>query len=177
MFPAPYQDPPSHIRRRALRQRTKQFLTVDFVTALPLDECLDRLRTGGDQPHQDVTIVEDSSIAIRRIIPKSSSEITFWGTLEPFERGSWVWGTVFEERREGVQTHPWILVFVVIVILFMGLEALLRNAFSQAAIWLAILLVLGLIALVRWYWRYRHGLAMVEWIYELLYIPPQRDKK
>lgn len=159
------------------RQRTKQFLSVDFVTALPLDECTQLLQHCDNDQRQTVTVAEDGSFSLRRTIAKDSSEISFWGTLETVERGTWVWGTIFEERREGIHSYPWIPAFVVIVMLFMALEAFLRDAFQQAAIWLGILVVLGLIALVRWRWRYRHGLAMVEWVYELLYVRPPHEKK
>lgn len=159
-----------------LRQPTKQFLSVDFVTATPLDECIKLLECCPKDMNQTITIAEDGSFSLQRTF-NDDTEISFWGTLETVERGTWVWGTIFEERLESWHSQTWLMAFVVIVMLFLMMEAILRDAFNQAAIWLGILLALGLIAIVRWRWRYRHGLVMVEWVYELLYVRPPSEKK
>jgi hypothetical protein len=159
------------------RQRTKQFLSVDFVTATPLDECIELLKCCDEDMNQTVTIAEDGSFSLQRTFVDDDTEISFWGTLETVDRGTWVWGTIFEERSEGWHSQDWIPAFIVIVTLFMVLEAILSDAFTQAAIWLGILLTFGLIALLRWRWRYRHGLMVVEWVYELLYVRPVSEKK
>lgn len=155
----------------------KQFLSVDFVTALSFEECKDLLRCCDEAEHQTLTVSEDGSFSLRRTVDAGRSVVTFWGTLEPVERGTWVWGTIFEDRAPRWYIQSWIPAFAVSVMLFMLIEALLRDAFREVAIWLGILLTLGIATIITWRWRYRHGLALVEWVYETLYAPPQDDRK
>lgn len=154
--------------------REKQFLSVDFVTALSFEDCSARLRCCDEDLQQVVALAEDGSFSLRRTAD-DGTEVTFWGTLEPRARGTWVWGTIFEDREAKRHTPPWIPAFVMIVMLFMAIEAAMRGAVNEVAAWLVVLA--GVVALAVWRWRrrYRHGLELVEWVYETLYVPPPHD--
>ncbi len=155
--------------------REKQFLSVDFVTALSFEDCSARLRCCDENLKQVVAVAEDGSFSLRRTVGEAGTEVTFWGTLEPRERGTWVWGTIFEDREARLHSQPWIPAFVMIVMLFMAIEATMRGATNEVVAWLAVLA--GVVALVVWRWRrrYRHGLQLVEWVYETLYVPLPHD--
>lgn len=160
------------MRSDAQQTAEKQFLSVDFVTALTYEECADRLGCCDDALNQVVALTEDGSFSLRRTISDSGAEVKFWGTLEQRDRGTWVWGTIFEDREDGVGFQPWIPAFAVIVMLFLALEAMLRGATNEVAAWLIVLVGLAALAIWRWRRRYRHGLKLVEWVYETLYVPP-----
>lgn len=153
----------------------KQFLSVDFVTALSFMECVDRLRCCDDALNQVTSMAGDGSFSLRRTISESGTDVKFWGTLEPRDRGTWVWGTIFENRDEGLRFQPWMPAFVVIVMLFLALDAMIRGALVEVVVWLAVLAGLGLLGIWRWRRRYRHGLRLVEWVYEVLYVPPPHE--
>ncbi len=150
----------------------QQFLSIDFVTALALDECVTRLHGCGDEAEGEVVVHEDGSFALHCTFSEDGAVVRFWGTLETHARGTWVWGTIFEDRPEGWHLQPWIPAFVVTGLLFLAFEALTRGVFDRMAQWVGVLFVLGVLAMWRWYRRYRHGLRIVSWVYEMLYVPP-----
>lgn len=175
----PHSPPPDTTSPDSHRPQ-KQFLSVDFVTALTMQECVERLSCCDEELNQSVTLADDRSFALRRHFAEENVEVMFWGTMEEHERGTWVWGTIFQDRPKGLRLQPWIPAFVVLVMLFMAGEAAIRGAGREVVAWLGILIALALFALWRWWRRYRHGLVMVEWVYETLYVPthhrsPKRD--
>lgn len=150
----------------------QQFLSIDFVTALSLDECIVRLNDCDHTAQHEVVIDDDGGFALHCTFSENGVEVRFWGTLEAHARGTWVWGTIFEDRAEQWNLQSWIPAFVVAALLFLAFEALMRAAFDRMALWIGALLIIGVWAIWRWYRRYRHGLRIVSWVYELLYVPP-----
>lgn len=152
----------------------QQFLSVDFVTALTVEECEQRLRCCDEVLGQQVTLGEDGSFSVRRSLGERG-DVRFWGTLQATERGTWVWGTIFQKRQGRWHIQPWLASFAVVVLVLMALDALRRGANQVALTWAIVLILLALLGGWRWYRRYRHGLRLVAWIYEVLYVRPKTD--
>ena len=163
---------------RARHQRPR--LSVDFVTALSLDECHERLREAADLDSLNLMLREDGGFALRRP-PSSDSgrDVRFWGTLEEVERGTWVWGAILEdvEDDDGDDHVTPLRAFVVVLLLFMAAEALLRDDLRMVAFWAGTLVFLTVVAGLVWRRRYRYGLEVVDWIYRTLYLPPPKGQK
>ncbi|MEW6580781.1 MAG: hypothetical protein AB1435_16525, partial [Chloroflexota bacterium] len=86
------------------RGRRLKFLSVDFVTAMSVEECQECLRRCAAESGQRVSLLDDGSFALRRTVGDGGPQtVAFWGTLEAVARGTWVWGTVVETgvRRAG----------------------------------------------------------------------------
>ena len=90
------------------KRQSQPILSVDFVTALSLDECRERScstpirRRGSMSPCGTITASPCAAA-----IPTSDQAVArFWGTLEPRERGTWVWGTSIEEASEIARNGP-----------------------------------------------------------------------
>ncbi|GIV82254.1 MAG: hypothetical protein KatS3mg051_1608 [Anaerolineae bacterium] len=82
------------------RGRRLKFLSVDFVTALSVEECQEHLRRYAETSGQRVHLQEDGSFALRQSVGGDGPlTVALWGTLEAVPRGTWVWGTVIETAR------------------------------------------------------------------------------
>lgn len=154
------------------KRQSQPILSVDFVTALSLDECRERLQHTDPAQGQHVAVWDDHSFTVRCCHPNRDQAVArFWGTLEPRERGTWVWGTSIEEtsaRPEWPSRRTSALFIALIVLATAALT--LRDV---RALWIAALLV-AVSALWRiWTWRRRHydALQVIRWIWETLYVP------
>ena len=163
---------------RAHHQRPR--LSVDFVTALPLDECHARLLESAEHDDLNLMVGDDGSFALRRVRDDDSgAEVRFWGTLEEVERGTWVWGAILEDVEDDeAEDHMTPLrAFVVVLLLFLGAEALLRDDLRMVAFWGGTLVFLTVVGVLLWRRSYRHALEVVDWIYRTLYVPPLHPKE
>ncbi len=152
-------------------------LSVDFVTALPVEECRERLQEAADRDQLQFTLSDEGGFALRRPFgDDSTSELRFWGTLEPVDRGTWVWGAILEDvDDEEVEDHISPLrAFVVVGLLFLAAEALLRDDLRMMAFWSGALIFLAVVGVLVWRRTYRQALELVTWIYEAIYVPPPR---
>jgi hypothetical protein len=161
----------------------RALLTVDFVTAFSVEECRQWLEYAADQiDTQRVDLWDDDSFTIRCCRdsdpgdPYDDSaarvfEVRFWGTLEPRERGTWVWGTSIEESGENPEWPSRRTKVLLITLIILATAVLVLH--DMRPLWIAALIV-AISALWRfWTWRRRHSeaLRVIAWIWETLYVP------
>ena len=158
------------------RSQKHHFLSVDFVTARSVADCQDCLIHCSQVASQSLTLNEDGSFAIRRVVTAGErpNEVKFWGTLEPARRGTWVWGTVIEMSSPTRDRQVYILGGVALVLALIAADGWLRGATPVTWIAGGLLLVVGVIAIWLWQGRHYDALQVVNWVYETLYIPPDR---
>jgi hypothetical protein len=158
------------------RPQQHRFLSVDFVTALTLDECREFLLNSIQAGEQAVTMLDDNSFAVqRRVEGEKPKEVRFWGTLETVETGTWVWGTVIQTSEGGRKRSTYGLVFVVVILLGLMVDALTRNSLQNVLILSGVLAGLAVLGAVIWRQRNQYGLQVMSWVYETLYVAPQRE--
>lgn len=157
------------------RPKQHKFLSVDFVTALSKDECCIRLESGPHVAGQTVTLNERDSFTIQATAADQPRvEVRFWGTLQSVRRGTWVWGTVIETREAYRRNTTW-LAFGMVILLALMIEAGLRQSTRDTLIFGGLLLAAGTLRVIYWRIRHRHGLRVVRWVWETLYVTPERE--
>jgi len=159
------------------KRQSQPILSLDFVTALSLEDCHARLKQAAPGAGQHVDVWNDHSFTIRCCAPTSEEAVArFWGTLEPRERGTWVWGTSIEEARPQTEWPSRRTSALLIALIALSMAA---YTFHDARL---LIVALGLIfgaALWRiWTWRRRHGeaLAIIRWVWETLYVPIRESR-
>ena len=154
------------------KRQSQPMLSVDFVTALSLDDCRTLLERGDPTKGQFVSLWDDNSFTVRCCRPTSEQAVArFWGTLEPRERGTWVWGTSIEESGDNPEWSPRVTKALLITLIILATTALVLH--DLRPLWIAVLIV-AIAALWRfWTWRRRHSeaLRVIAWIWETLYVP------
>jgi hypothetical protein len=156
------------------RSRKHRFLSVDFVTARTLEECRDCLLHCEHLSGQSLSLQDDNSFSIQRMVGGDEpAEIRFWGTLETVPRGTWVWGTVIQAAETGRRETVG-LVFGAAILVALLVDALLRGTPSKALVWGLLLVALGIAVFLAWRRRYRYALQIINWMYEMLYVSPDR---
>ncbi len=157
------------------RGRRLKFLSVDFVTAMSVEECQECLQRSAAESGQRVSLLDDGSFALRRTAGDGESQaVAFWGTLEAVARGTWVWGTVVETGASRAGRWVYAMAFVALLLLLAALESVLRGAWGTALMWLAVVAGIGLLAARLWWHRHRHAMQVVNWVYDTLYVPAPR---
>jgi hypothetical protein len=153
------------------KRQSQPILSVDFLTALPLDECRARLQQAPARG-QRVALWDDNSFTVRCCDANSDqASVRFWGTLEARERGTWVWGTSIEaapEHPEWPSRRTSVIAFVLVVL---AVSAWTLNDARCLGVAAALLIGVGLWR--AWTWRRRHydALQVVRWVWETLYVP------
>jgi Flp pilus assembly protein TadB len=156
------------------RSRRHRFLSVDFVTARTLDECRDCLLRCEHLPGQSLSLQEDNSFSIRRTVGDDEpAEVRFWGTLETVPRGTWVWGTVIQAAEAGRRGTVFV-VFAAAILVALLVDALLRGSLGTMLLWALVLVALGIVVFLAWRRRYRYALQIINWMYDMLYVSPDR---
>ena len=157
----------------------QQLLSLDFVTALTVDECRACLRQPPLVDGQSVLLQDDNGFSIRRLMGDDTKqvEVRFWGTLQPVDRGTWVWGTVVRDTGAQGRVQAYIPVLAVIAALFMIAEFMLRADVGAVVFWAGLLAALGLWTLIVWRRRNRHALRVMNWVLETLYVPPEHEHR
>jgi hypothetical protein len=147
-------------------------LSVDFVTALSLDDCRTLLERADPAKGQFVSLWTDNSFTVRCCRSNPEEAVArFWGTLEPRERGTWVWGTSIEESGESPEWPSRRTKVLWIALIVLATAALTLS--DLRPLWIAAL-IMAVWALWRtWTWRRRHSeaLRVIAWIWETLYVP------
>ena len=156
------------------RSRKHRFLSVDFVTARTLEQCRTCLLQGEHLPGQSLALQDDNSFAIRRLVSGDRpAEVKFWGTLETVPRGTWVWGTVIQ-AAETPRRETMFVVFAAAILAALLVDALLRGTPMKALLSGLVLAALGIAVFLAWRRRYQHALQIINWMYDLLYVAPDR---
>jgi hypothetical protein len=157
----------------------QQLLSLDFVTALTVEECRAYLRQPSPIDGQSVLLQDDDGFAIRRVMRDANVqiEVRFWGTLQPVERGTWVWGTVVRDTGEKGRVQTYVPVLAVIAALFLIAEFVLRADAGMIAFWALALAALCCWIVIVWRRRHRHALSVMNWVLETLYVPPEHERR
>ncbi len=180
---------PDDMRATSEIERPRRaLLTVDFVTAFSVEECRQWLEYAADQiDTRRVELWDDDSFTIRccsdagpeDLYDDSAArpfEVRFWGTLEPRERGTWVWGTSIESPEVDRRRFGFPPTIVVVILLTLVFESYFRAAHTSLLVWLAGLAGLAGWWILSWWGRHRHALRVIVWIWETLYVkPPKHD--
>jgi hypothetical protein len=154
------------------KRQSQPMLSVDFVTALSLEECRALLQRADPARGQFVSLWDDHSFTVRCCRPSSEQAVArFWGTLEPREHGTWVWGTSIEESGDKPEWPSRRTTALLIVLIVLAATALTLN--DMRPLWIAALLVAVSAAWRFWTWRRRHSeaLRVIAWLWETLYVP------
>jgi len=152
-----------------------KFLSVDFVTARTIDDCHACLTRCAAETGQQIRLLADNSFSLQSAVSEANPvAIKFWGTLEPVRHGTWVWGTVIETGARRAGKLAYVLWFPAIVCLVVALQALLRGGWGSLFLGLLGAAGVGLVATGLWWRRHRHAMRVVNWVYEVLYVPPER---
>jgi len=157
----------------------QQLLSLDFVTALTVEECRVCLRQPPLVDGQSVLLQDDDGFSVRRLMGDENKqvEVRFWGTLQPVDRGTWVWGTVVRDTGAKGRVQTYVPVMAVIAALFLMAEFVLRADSGAIAFWAVLLVVLGLWTVIVWRRRHRYALRVMNWVLETLYVPPENEHR
>lgn len=160
------------------QSQEQQLLSLDFVTALTVEECRATLRQAVDVDGQSVLLQDDDGFAIRRLMGDDHNvEVRFWGTLQAVDRGTWVWGTVVRDTGAEGRARTFLPVLAAIAGLMLVAELVLRADSSALVFWVLLLAVLGVWTVVVWRRRHRYALRVMNWVLETLYVPPETDHR
>jgi hypothetical protein len=151
---------------------------LDFVTALPVDDCLRLLKRGARRTAErrllvqlkgDALSVEWAALRVRRGQAPLLWLLRFEGDLTPVSTGTRVRGSVVHNTR----LESLLIVPGLITVLCCGLGIALEVQF------VSILSVILLILFATYYGLYRHLLSrqahdLLRWVYEWLTVPQGR---
>lgn len=160
--------------------------TVEFVTALPVRECLDRLerepisRPRGAQgalaPMRQETILGDNRIFIvERHFPGALHPIRFVGSLDPDDSGgTWVHGGITHDTENQVLLEGlavFVVFFLLAVLFFIALKT--RGLLLITPVFLLVLLVFS----VRWRALHAATIDLARWVRRKLYLTPEQVRR
>lgn len=154
------------------KRQSQPILSVDFLTALTLDECRARLLQTDPAKGQHVSVWDDHSFTVHCCASDTSKAVArFWGTLESRERGTWVWGTSIEDAPGRPEWPSRRTTALMIALIVLAAAALTLN--NPQLLLIALVLVAASILWRFWTWRRRHfeALQVIRWVWETLYIP------
>ncbi len=155
------------------KRQSQPILSVDFVTALSMDECRTLLqRADPAKGPLFVSLWDDHSFTVRCCRATSAQAVArFWGTLEPRERGTWVWGTSIEEAGDRPEWPSRRTTVLMIALIILATAALTLS--DLRPLWIAALIIAISVLWRFWTWRRRHSeaLRVIAWLWETLYVP------
>jgi len=159
---------------------------VDFVTALPVRDCVERLErgpvslnrgwSGALAPLRQETVLGDNRMfTIERHFTGSLHPITFAGSLDPDDSGgTWVHGAITHDTENQVLLEGlvvFVLFFVLAVLLFVALKT--RGLLILGPVFVLALLVFS----ARWRALHSATLDLARWVRRKLYVTPEQVKR
>ena len=163
------------------------FYTVDFITALPQDQCRQRLerddapRAGGFgaglAPMQQRTLVKGSgAFVIERTFTGALQPVRFEGCLDEDDNsdGTWVHGAITHDTENQVLIEGlmvFLVFFLVTAMLFLRLRV------RSLAISLPLLLLLLVVFSLRWRALRRSTRDLAAWVRRRLYVTVDQFKR
>jgi hypothetical protein len=154
------------------KRQSQPVLSVDFVTALTLEECRTRLAQADPVKDQHVSVWDDNSFTVRCCAPDGAKTGTsLWGTLEARERGTWVWGTSIEASGDSPEWPSRTTTILLLILFVLVAGALTRN--DPRLLVIGAVLLAGALLWRFWTWQRRHAeaLRVIGWVWETLYVP------
>jgi hypothetical protein len=159
----------------------RDLYSVDFVTALTVDECRDYLTQKdleGSDYSQQAYVGESGYFSVEREVkwgfpPRYGIvfAIQFRGRLDPTGYGTRVHGAITKETLNRLQVGKWGLWLLTAFILMFALVVAREPLRLFCAVWLLFALILGLF-LSYWYVAYTRTNALVDWVRDQLYVLP-----
>jgi len=157
--------------------------TIDFVTALPLDQCRERLERDVFTPQknqltpvtQRVVVEGNDQFTVERAFPLSLYPIQLKGCLDPHEKGgTWVHGAITQDTENQVLIEG-LIVFAV----FFLLTALLflRLRVRVFVISVPMLLLTLYIMSLRWRALRANTEDLTRWLRRRLYLTSEQIKR
>jgi hypothetical protein len=156
------------------------YYTVDFVTALPLTACQNRLeeeatlrpRTTGQAlapAQQQITLRESGAFTLERTFPGALHPIRFAGNLDRDEAsgGTWIHGSITHDTDNQVLVEG-LIIFVV----FFIMSALFFVRLKEEGLLCSVPLLLMLLGVASLRWRALRGYTqdVAHWLRRTLYI-------
>jgi hypothetical protein len=172
------------LKPKPKRKRDHINWRLDFVTALTVDECRERLERATARLAPDwqrIYLGDDNSFIIERLVTRGvqgtdyegAVEIRFKGTLEQVATGTRVRGTITEDTYERLMTAKWLVgVLAVIALTMLGIAAIVTGTWE---ILIVAVVVFGLfVAGVTWDWNRTkwYPVQLMNWIRQQLFVPP-----
>jgi hypothetical protein len=154
------------------KRQSQPMLSVDFVTALTLDECRALLQQVEPGKGQYVSLWDDHSFTVHCCGPDQEQAVArFWGTLEPREHGTWVWGTTIEEAHDKPEWPSRRTTVLLIALIILG-AAVITSRDMRLILVGAVLITASLVwRFWTWQRRHREALRVIGWVWETLYVP------
>lgn len=165
------------------KRKAPQF-TVDFVTALPVEECIQRLERSSELQNrgvgawlapieQQVILSEPRTFTVERRFPGAIQPLQLVGQIDPDpeRRGTWVHGAVIRDAANQVLIEGMLLFlgfFLISVLFYLRLRT--RGFMISLPIFLLLLIVLSL----RWRAIRRATEDMARWVRRKLYVTPNQ---
>jgi hypothetical protein len=161
--------------------------TIDFVTALPIDDCRDRLERGAmlhpkstgswlAPVEQRTQVLKDNSFVIERTFPGAIHPIRLIGHLDRDDAspGTWVHGAVTHDTYNQVLIEG-LLVFLT----FFMLAALLFLRLKAEGIMMAVVLLLATLSIFTLRWRALRAATedAALWVRRRLYVTAGQVRK
>ncbi len=156
---------------------------IDFVTALPVDECVRRLERPAPDParrgldallvpvEQQVDIGEVRTFTIERRYPGAMRPLRLAGELDPDPQsgGTWVHGAVTHDAANQVLVEGMLLFFAFFLISALFFLRLRGEGFFVS---LPLFLLLLIVFSIRWRALRRTTEDMGRWVRKKLYVTP-----
>ena len=167
-------------------KRKPAYYTVDFITALPLEACRERLEredalaslgSGGwlAPVTQRVVVSSSGEFTVERTFPGALYPIRLAGNLDRDEpgRGTWVHGAITHDPDNQVMIEGlilFVLFFLVTTLLFLRLKA------DSLIITLPLLALMLVISSVRWRALRSSTEDLTRWVRRRLYVTKEQAK-
>jgi hypothetical protein len=164
------------------KHKTKRDLySVDFVTALTVDECRDALTQKdleGSDYSQRAHVGESGTFSVERDVkwgfpPRYGMAFTiqFRGQLGPTDYGTRVHGAITKETLNRLQIGKWGLWVLTAFTLVLALVVAEEPLELFCTVWLLFALILC-VFLSYWYVAYTRTNVLVDWVRDQLYVLP-----
>lgn len=159
---------------------------VDFVTALPVQDCLERLERSAVAPsqgwggalapfRQETVLGDNRTFTVERRFAGGLRPITFTGSLDPDDSGgTWVHGAITQDTENQVLLEGlavFVVLFLLAVLLFVALKT--RGLLILGPLFLLALAIFS----VRWRALHAATLDLARWVRRKLYVTPEQVKR
>jgi hypothetical protein len=157
--------------------------TIDFVTALPLDQCRERLERDVFTPQknrlapvtQHVTLEGNDQFTIERSFPFALYPIQLKGCLDPHEKGgTWIHGAITQDAENQVLVEG-LIVFVSFFLLTALLFLRLRVRVFVISVPLLVAVLYGMS--LRWRALRASTEDLTRWLRRRLYLTAEQVKR
>lgn len=165
------------------RKSKPAFYTVDFVTALPLDQCRERLERDVLMPPgsrvaptvQRTTIEGNDQFTIERTFPLALYPIQLKGCLDPHEKGgTWVHGAITQDTENQVLIEG-LIVFALFFLLTALLFLRLRTRVLVISVPLLVVTLYGMS--LRWRMLRAATEDLTRWLRRRLYLTAEQVRR